>query len=148
MSGGNDVGCKVRLTNPDTGYVRDWDSFYGTKTFQMRDSGTFKPEVSDPGCLLMPLKGNGGVTDLDFTWPADETGDSPVFQSPGAVNVRIGDRRGTSTCELQLRSDADGKTLFIEEADETENSVRLESNGPGLVFIDATSCDYTVSAAR
>ncbi len=54
VSGGDDVGCNVRLTNPDTGYARDWDSFYGTKTFQMRDSGTFNSEVSDPGCLLFP----------------------------------------------------------------------------------------------
>ncbi len=45
-------------------------------------------------------------------------------------------------------SDANGKTLDIEEADETETSVRLESNGPRRVFIAATSCDFTVSAGR
>jgi hypothetical protein len=148
VSGGVNNGCNVRVTKPDVGYMRDWDDYYGTATtYQMRESGTFHYEVNDRGCQLFFLNGDGGEVPLPFPLSSAD-GDSPVFQSPGAVNVKIGDRHGTSTCELQLRSDADGHRLNIETAEETETSVRLESNGPRLVFIDATSCDYTVAAAR
>lgn len=144
VSGGDDVGCNVTLTAEESGNVRTWEDFYDTETFQMRESGTFHYEVSDPGCLLMPQRGDGGVVPLPFTLSAG-VGDSPVFESPGAVNVRIEDRHGSSTCDLALRSDSDGRALYADEADETVKSVRLESNGPGRVFIDSPACSILVS---
>jgi hypothetical protein len=144
VSGGDDVGCDVTLTNEETGNVRTWEDFYGTETFQMRESGTFHSEVSDPGCLLLPQKGDGGVVAVPFTWSA-EAGDSPVFQSPGAVSVRIEDWHGDSTCDLSLLSDSDGRTLDSREAGEGQASVQLESNGPGRVFIAATTCSISVA---
>jgi hypothetical protein len=146
VSGGDDVGCDVMLTNEDSGNVRDWDDFYGTQSFQMRESGTFRYEVSDPGCLLLPQQGDGGVSPLPFTWPAFN-GDTPVFESPGAVTVRVENRHGTPTCDLWLMSDSDGRPLDNREAAESQKSVRLESNGPGRVYIAAPTCSVQVSAA-
>jgi hypothetical protein len=146
VSGGDDVGCSVTLTNDDSGALpREWDDFYGTKTFQMRESGSFSWQVNDRGCQLLPHPGNGGVSDLPFPWPASE-GDSPVFESAGSVTVRVEDREGTSECELSLRSDANGQLLDTRDAAEDQASVVLESNGPRRVFIEATTCSIRVLA--
>ena len=145
VSGGDDVGCDVMLTNEDSDNVRNWDDFYGTQSFQMRESGTFRYQVSDPGCLLLPQQGDGGVSPLPFTWPAFN-GDTPVFESPGAVTVRVENRHGTPTCDLWLMSDSDGRPLDNREAAENQKSVRLESNGPGRVYIAAPTCSVQVSA--
>jgi hypothetical protein len=146
VSGGDDVGCAVTLTSGSTGNVREWDDFYGIKTFQMRESGTFRFRVSDRGCLLLPQPGDGGVSSLPFSWSA-AAGDSPVFDSAGAVSVRIGDRNGTSTCDLWLMSDSDGRPLDNREAGANQAVVRLESDGPGRVFIAAPTCSIRVSDA-
>ena len=122
---------------------KTWEGFYGTETFQMRESGSFHYEVSDPGCLLFPHGGDGGVVPLPFSW-ASEDGDSPVFQSPGSVNVRIGDRHGTPDCELLLMSDADGRPWTTKDADSSTTSVTLESNGPARVFIPEATCSIKV----
>ena len=144
VSGGDDVGCAVMLTNDDTGNVRNWDDFYGTESFQMRESGTFRYQVNDRGCQLLPQPGDGGVSELPFTWSAF-IGDSPVFESPGAVRVEIENRHGTPTCDLWLMSDSDGRALDIREVAENQASVQLESNGPGRVYIAAPTCSIQVS---
>lgn len=145
VSGGEDVGCHVMLTNEDSDNVRNWDDFYGTKTFQMRESGTFRYEVNDRGCLLLPQRGDGGTSPLPFTWSASN-GDTPVFESPGAVEVRVENRHGTPTCDLWLMNDSDGRAIDNREAAEAQTSVRLESNGPRRVYIAAPTCSIQVSA--
>lgn len=138
------VGCDVMLTSDDSGNVRNWDDFYGIKTFQMRESGTFRYQVNDPGCLLLPQQGDGGVSLLPFAWSA-ANGDTPVFESAGAVTVRVEDRHGTPACDLWLMSDSDGRPIDNREAAEDQTSVRLESNGPGRVYIAAPTCSIRVS---
>jgi hypothetical protein len=147
VTGGDDNGCSVSLTNEETDNVRTWDDFYGTKTYQMRESGTFRYEVSDRGCLLLPQRGDGGLSATPFTWSA-EKGDTPVFQSPGAVTVKVTDRHGTPTCELWLMSDVDGRTLNVVDVAEDESTAELESDGPGRVFIAGPSCSIKVSTAH
>ena len=68
-----------------------------------------------------------------------------VFESAGAVTVRIENRHGTPTCDLWLRADSDGRPLDNREVAEDQRSVRLESNGPGRVYIAATTCSITSS---
>lgn len=145
VSGGDDIGCEVTVTHEESDTPRTWDDFYGTKTYQMRESGTFRYQVSDRGCLLYPLQGDGGLIDLPFPWSTAE-GDTPVFESPGAVTVSIEDREGTPTCELSLVSDSNGQALDYREAAENQETVRLESNGPRQAFIEATTCSIRVSA--
>jgi len=146
VSGGDDVGCNVTLTNKSSGNVRDWDDFFGTKTFQMRESGSFSWRANDRGCLVLPQPGDGGAVRPPFSWAAPE-GDSPVFESPGSVTVRVEDRQGTPECELSLMSDDDGRPLDSREAAEDQASVVLESDGPGRVFIAETTCWIRVLAA-
>ncbi|GAB7005764.1 hypothetical protein JCM18899A_32370 [Nocardioides sp. AN3] len=147
VSGVDDNGCDVTLTDDKTGnIVREWDSFYGVETFQMRRSGTFRWQVNDPGCLLFPQKGDGGMTALPFVWTGNE-GDTPVFQSPGRVTAMIGDRHGSSTCDLYLISAVDGRALDFRTAEADMTSVPLESDGPARVFIAAPSCAIQVSPA-
>lgn len=143
--GGDDVGCEVMLTNDETGYARNWDDFYGVRTFQMRESGTFAYRVSHRGCQLLPLQGDGGVSSLPFLWSGPGDGDTPVFESPGAVTVRVEDWNGHPRCDLWLRSDSDGRALDNREAAENQTSVQLESNGPGRVYIAAPTCSIRVS---
>lgn len=146
-AGGDDVGCDVTLTNRASDTPRPWEGLYGTRTFQIRESGTFDFEVSHRGCQLFFLNGDGGVVPLPFPM-SSEDGDSPVFQSPGVVSVRIGDRHSSSACDLYLMSDANGRPLDYQAGDETETSVSLQSNGPARVFLAATTCDVTVSDGR
>lgn len=147
VSGGNDVSCDVTLTNRGSGNVRSWDSFYGVKTFQIRESGAFDYHVSNRGCLLLPQPGDGGVAPLPVVSFAMD-GDSPVFESPGRVTVSVTDFQGTPTCDLYLVSDADGRPVDNREASEQQTSVPLESDGPRRVFIRAPSCSIRVVAAR
>jgi hypothetical protein len=55
----------------------------------MREFGTFRYQVNDPGCAVLPQQGDGGLTKLPFSWPSVD-GDTPVFESPGAVIVVVG----------------------------------------------------------
>ena len=146
VSGGDDVGCSVTLTHVDSDNVHEWEGIYGTRTFQLRESGTFRYQRNDPGCLLLPQRGDGGVASPPFHWSLPD-GDSPVFESPGAVTVDIRNRFGTSTCDLWLISDEDGQALDSRDVMENQSSVRLESNGPGRVFIAASTCAVQVSVA-
>jgi hypothetical protein len=146
-TGGGDVGCDITVTGRASDTPHDWEGLYGTKTFQIRESGKFDFQVSHRGCLLFFLNGDGGVAPLPFPLSSAD-GDSPVFQSPGVVDVRIGDRHDSSTCDLYLMSDENGRALNYRAGDETETSVSLESNGPRRVFLAATTCDVTVSAGR
>ena len=141
----NGDGCDVTLTNLDSDDIRKWTYVYGPATFQMRESGTFRYDVSDPGCEVLPQRGDGGTENLSFVWSVAE-GDSPVFESPGAVSVRVTDLQGSPSCVLDLMSDDDGRKLDTREASDTGSPVRLESDGPRRVFIAATSCTFEVSS--
>jgi hypothetical protein len=144
VSGVDVVGCDVMLTNDDSDNVRNWVDVYGIKTFQMRESGTFRYQVNDPRCGLLPQQGDGGLSQLPFSW-SSLNGDTPVFESPGAVTIGVENRHGAPTCDLWLMSDSDGRPIDNREAAENQTSVRLESNGPGRVYIAATTCSINVS---
>ncbi|GAA1974197.1 hypothetical protein GCM10009798_39300 [Nocardioides panacihumi] len=146
VSGGDDVGCSITLGNRGSGNVRSWDDFYGVKTFQMRESGTFDYHVSDRGCLLLPQRGDGGVAPLPLLWSSAD-GDSAVFESPGRVTVSVTDFQGTPTCDLFLMADADGRAVDNREASDKQASVTLESDGPRRVFVKAPTCSIRVVAA-
>lgn len=144
--GGGDVGCDVTLTHDDSGYRRTWDGFYGTASFQMQESGTFRYQVDDPGCLMLPQNGDGATT-LPFSWSYTD-GDTGVFQSPGFVSVTVEDWFGSSTCDLRLSTAADGKIVDSKKAIEGQGAVRLGSNGPARVFVRDPGCSIHVEAAR
>jgi hypothetical protein len=145
VSGVDVIGCDVVLTNENSDNVRKWNDVYGIKTFQMRESGTFRYQVNDSRCGVLPQQGDGGLSRLPFSW-SPLNGDTPVFESPGVVTVSVESRHGAPTCDLWLMSDSDGRPIDNREAAESQTSVRLESNGPGRVYIAATGCSIKVSA--
>ena len=144
--GGDDIGCDVTLTNDDSGYRRTWDRFYGAATFQMQESGTFRYEATDVGCLVLPQNGDGATT-LPFSWSYAD-GDTAAFQSPGFISVTVEDWIGLPDCALRLSDAADGRTVDSKEAIRGEGAVRLSSNGPGRVYVQDPGCSIHVKSAR
>ncbi len=144
--GGDDTTCDVTLTNDEAGYRRTWNGFYGASTFQMQESGTFRYETNDPGCLVLPQNGDGATT-LPFSWPYTD-GDTAVFHSPGFISVTVDDWTGSPTCTLRLLSAADGRIVASKEAIDGEGAVRLGSNGPARVYVQDPGCSIHVRATR
>ncbi len=143
--GGGDVGCNVTLTNAANTYQRTWKNFYGASTYQMHDSGKFTYRADDPGCLVVHEDGDGFVS-LPFESVATD-GDTPAFQSPGFVSVRVDQWNGSSTCKLTLRTVAEGKAIAVDDAVDGKGPVRLGTNGPARVYVDSPTCDVHVQAA-
>jgi len=144
--GGDDVGCDVILTNEEAGYRRTWDRLYGAATYQMQESGSFRYDANDVGCVVLPQNGDGATT-LPFSWSYTD-GDTGVFDSPGFVLVTVEDWTGSSTCKIRLASADDGRTLDSKEAVQGEGAVRLGSNGPARVYVQDPGCSVHVRAAR
>jgi len=144
--GGDDVGCDVILTNEEAGYRRTWDRLYGAATYQMQESGSFRYDANDVGCLVLPQNGDGATT-LPFSWSYTD-GDTGVFDSPGFVLVTVEDWTGSSTCKIRLASADDGRTLDSKEAIQGKGAVRLGSNGPARVYVQDPGCSVHVRAAR
>jgi hypothetical protein len=138
-------GCGFRLYGPQDELLVEREDVYRSETLQMRQSGSFRYEVNDPGCVVTWHSGRGEVSSLPFAWEGPR-GDSPVFESPGSVTVEVDERYGTPVCTVWLRSDADGRPLQIVDVEAEQPSATLESDGPGSVFISASTCRYTVSA--
>ena len=144
--GGDDVGCDVTLANEAVGYRRVWERLYGAATFQMQESGTFRYQANDPGCLVLPQNGDGATT-LPFSWAYD-VGDTAVFQSPGFISVTVEDWIGLPDCALRLSDADEGKTVDSKWAIKGEGAVRLSSNGPARVYIQDPGCSIHVKSAR
>ena len=139
--GSTDIGCQFTLTNDKTGSDRTWESLFGTRSYQMQESGTFRYRTSDPGCIVTHRTG-AGAAELPFTH-SEYDGDTDVFESPGVVSVDVLKYPG---CELTLKSAADGQTLAIEDTQEGGGPVTLDSNGPARVYIAEPGCRIRIEA--
>jgi hypothetical protein len=136
--------CHVDLTSKTN--ARTWDGLYGTRTYQMQDSGTFRYQTNDPGCHVTPLNGDGGTQEFPISASRGE-GDTHVFKSPGAVSVDPSNC-SSSVCTLTLMSAANGQGLEKKEVPEDAGPVKLHSGRPARVYIADPSCDILITPAH
>lgn len=78
MIEGEDNGCTVTVTNIETGERGTITDSFGTRSFQVQDTGGFRWEANDPGCLVVGRSGPGTAV-LPF---AQEAGTVTPMRSP------------------------------------------------------------------
>jgi hypothetical protein len=78
-------GCSVSVIDAGSGTeVKHLaDNVYGTETYQVSKTGTFRWRVNDPPCLVATYAGSGSATLLDFG-TADQAKTDTVLLDPGS----------------------------------------------------------------
>ncbi len=88
-------------------------SVYGDITVQMRQTGEFRWQTTDPQCLVTPLAGSGAAT-LPFV---QEGGDTDTFEAPAyGVGVQAKDFHGNPRCVFRLFDSDNGQELDLATA--------------------------------
>jgi hypothetical protein len=145
---GEDNGCDVVLTNTVTGERKVLDTIYGTRSFQIQDTGKFRWEANDEGCLVLQRSGPGAAA-LPFGQES-YTGDTDAFTAPRppgkiAVQIREPDRSGT--CDFELRDATDGRVVEIGSAPPGKDTLLLDPYGRSRVYLADLECTVRVSEA-
>jgi hypothetical protein len=144
---GTDNGCTVTVTNTDTDEPWRRVDVYGEKSFQMQQSGTFRWEANDPGCLVIQRSGSG-TAGLPFAWEA-ATGDTDAFEAAGEISIEVTDFSGYGECDFRLHDAADGQLVnFGTVTDGGENPLILSSEGRSQVYLADVECGVRVSAGE
>jgi len=144
---GNDVGCDVTLTNTESEEPREWEALYGPfRSYQMPDSGTFRYEVSDPGCLVLARPGAGSAS-LPFAFKAG-VGDTDAFRTAGSVEVEVLDFSGNSSCDPELHALQDGRVLDFGNIAKGAGPLTLDPQDETLVYVSTPDCGVHVSSAE
>jgi hypothetical protein len=141
---GADPGCTFRVVDADAGRtVRTFESVFAkTQQIQMRERGRFRFRVSSDSCLLEPSDG-AGERSLPFDWPAGQ-GDSDAFSTDGKVVVSPSLPQGTTSCDVLLRSVADGHLVAARTMRRGQGEVTLDPGGSAAVYFGGTACDLAV----
>jgi hypothetical protein len=144
---GTDNGCTVTVTNTDTDESWRRVDVYGEKSFQMQQSGTFRWEANDPGCLVIQRSGSG-TAEVPFAWEA-ATGDTDAFAAAGEISIEVTDFSGYSECDFRLHDAADGQLVnFGKVTNGGENQLILSSEGRSQVYLADVECGVRVSAGE
>jgi hypothetical protein len=147
IEGSNDVGCDVTLTNTKTQDQRSWQDLYGPfRSYQMADSGSYRYEVSVPGCLVLARRGAGSVK-LPFAFQTG-IGDTDAFRTSGPVEVEAVDFSGNSSCGPELHALGDGRVLDFGDIARGAGPVTLDPQGESLVYLTTPDCGVRVTAAK
>ncbi|MDR7275996.1 caspase family protein [Catenuloplanes atrovinosus] len=145
---GNQVsdGCTVTLTDARTGEeIPLPDDVYGTRTYQIHHTGSFRWQANDAACRMIPLAGSGGAT-LPFAL-LQSTGDSDVFAAPGRVSVQVRDFNSNPRCDIRLHDPADGAAVDVATAEPGAATVVLDPRGRDRVYVGDTWCGVLISVA-
>jgi hypothetical protein len=147
IEGSNDNGCSFTLTDADSGtQILQEGSLYVGSTFQIHQTGSFRWQVNNPGCLVAALPGPG-TSKLPFAWDQSGAGDTDAFAARAMVAVHVTDFRG-SQCTFTLKDPTDGRSLDIQTATRgTNDTVTLDPSGSKTVYLHTDSCLSQVSAA-
>ena len=104
-----DNGCDVTVTKIDNGEQQAvFNDIYVSKSFQIRETGTFRWTANDPGCLVIQRSG-AGKTALPFAH--DSGGDTDAFDAGGPVAIEVVNFNGNSECKFVLHDASDGRQL-------------------------------------
>jgi hypothetical protein len=110
----------------------------------VQDTGTFRWEANDPGCLVIQRQGPGNAI-LPFAHQGG--GDSDAFETGGKITVEIADFLGNGECDLLLRDAANGQDLDFGTVTQGGDPLVLDSGGRSPVYLAGLQCDVRVSAA-
>lgn len=137
-------GCLITLSKADGGdEVLRTPPLFGTKSFQVHDSGRFTWTANDEGCLVVARNGSGSV-DLPFGHLAG--GDTDAFTSPERVVVTVENANGDSGCDIELHDAGDGQLLDFGEAREGGEPLVLDPSGRPQVYVTEVYCDVQIAA--
>jgi hypothetical protein len=140
-------GCAASVVDARSGTeIRQVaDQVYGTETYQISDTGTFRWRVNDQTCAVVTLPGTGTAT-LPLNVPPSR-GDTAVFTAPAKVAVHVTDWGGSLTCDLGLYDPVSGALLNFATADKTQgDTVTLDSGGHKSAYLAIDGCGVRASA--
>jgi Caspase domain len=141
---GDDSGCTVTVTNTATKEKKVLKN-YGTKSFQMQDSGNFQWEANNSECLVIQRPGHGKAV-LPFVQEY-ATGDTDAFHAPGRITVNVLDFNGGDSCDLVLSDATDGRPVDFGTASKGGSPLVLDPNGRSEVYLTDLECSVRVSTA-
>lgn len=141
---GMDNGCDVVVTNLDNNEPLPVPTdVYGTKTLQVRESGSFRWSANDPGCQVVVRAGPG---EAELPFGHDAGGDTDAFGIEGRVVVEVLDFNGNSECEFVLHDAADGRQLDLRSVPEGGDRVSLDPGRQSQVYLANPYCTVRVTA--
>lgn len=136
---GTNNGCTVTVKNTSTSIPLPMNltNIYDKKTFQVHETGSFRWEASNPGCLVMYQPGPGSAP-LPFAQSC--CGDTNAFKAPGKVVVRVTDFRHNGVCRFWLRSAEDGQELDSGSMRPGDGPLLLDPKGRPEVYVENPIC--------
>jgi len=142
---GMDNGCTVTVTNTDSGEQNEVPrGVYGTKSFQMHETGSFRWEANDPGCLVTHRSGPGKAV-LPFAH--EQGGDTDAFEAGGQVAVEVVNFNGNPECKFVLHDAADGRQVDFGSVRQGGGPRLLDPSGRSQVYVaNPMGCGIRVSA--
>jgi len=145
LHGSNAPGCDVTVKNTDTGQQKEVKELYGTRSYQVQQTGSFTWTANDPGCLVVVRPGPGKVV-LPFA--QDGGADTDAFETHGKVAVEVTECHGSSDT-IELRDVTDGRLLdFADFGAKPKGRFLLDPYGSTRVYLsDLLYCAIRVSAA-
>jgi hypothetical protein len=141
-------GCSVSVIDAGSGTeVKHLaDNVYGTETYQVSKTGTFRWQVNDATCLVATSAGSGSAT-LPLVVPPSR-GDTAAFPVSSKVSVKVTDWGGSPTCDLGLWDPASGVLLDFGTADQAKgDTVLLDPGSHKSAYLAIDGCGVHVSAA-
>ncbi|MCK9903446.1 serine/threonine protein kinase [Parafrankia colletiae] len=141
-SGDGSSGCTIVVSDVTTGESRTLSGLWGTKTYQVAQTGEFRFDVNNEQCEVQGLRTTGD-TGLPFAQESS-VGDTEAFHTEGTVQVEVVDFNGGDKCELALHALSDGRMLDFTTASINENQVSLNAGQPDQVYLAEPSCGIRV----
>ena len=143
-----DTGCTITMTDVHSGQQLPLPtSVYGTREFQIHQTGSFRWTVNNRGCLVWGLAGSG-TAKLPDTFPYG--GDTDAFAVPSPrVAVQVKDYNGSGDCLITLQDPANGQVIDSKTATRgsDNDTVVLAAEGHPTAFLSDLACKVEVSAA-
>ncbi len=141
---GMDNGCDVTVTNLDNDEPLPVPTdVYGTTTFQIRDTGSYRWKANDSECLVVVRAGPGKVA---LPFGHDAGGDTDAFDVEGPVTVEVLDFHGNSGCDFVLHDAADGRQLDFASVQKGGSRISLDPGRQSQVYLANLYCTVRVTA--
>jgi len=140
---GMDNGCDVTVTNTASGEQLPIPlDLYFTKSFQIRETGSFRWKANDSECLVTVRAGPGRVA---LPFGHDSSGDTDAFDADGPVTVQVLNFNGNPECEFVLHDAADGRQLDFGSVPQGGRPIRLDPGGQSQVYLANLYCAVRVT---